>query len=98
MQLSVNLHFYYCYYDLGLRPVCGADRRKLQLNLALSHKKVEKRGKKKISRVTSLDKETKWRPNHADVIMCLFYVTIPPPNQYNLIHHLDKIDNKTSLS
>ena len=22
-------YYYYCYYDLGLRPVCGAGRRKL---------------------------------------------------------------------
>ena len=31
---QLKLYYYYCYYDLGLRPVCGAGRRKLRPNLA----------------------------------------------------------------
>ena len=31
---NLKLYYYYCYYDLGLRPVCGAGHRKLRPNLA----------------------------------------------------------------
>ena len=31
---QLKLYYYYCYYGLGLKPVCGAGRRKLWLNLA----------------------------------------------------------------
>ena len=31
---QLKLYYFYCYYDLGLMPVCGARCRKLQPNLA----------------------------------------------------------------
>ena len=34
-QPQRKLYHYYCYYDLGMKPVCGAGCRKLGPNLAL---------------------------------------------------------------